>query len=53
VEKHRASLMLKLGLKNATDMVLTAIELGLIERPTFVTKKAADADILDQPDATQ
>ncbi len=53
VEKHRASLMLKLGLKNATDMVLTAIELGLIERPTFVTKKAADADLLDQPDATQ
>jgi DNA-binding NarL/FixJ family response regulator len=35
VEKHRASLMLKLGLRNATDMTLAAIELGLIDRPLY------------------
>lgn len=34
VEKHRASLMQKLGLRNATEMTLVAIEMGLIERPT-------------------
>ena len=33
VEKHRASLMQKLGLRNATEMTLVAIEMGLIERP--------------------
>lgn len=35
VEKHRASLMQKLGLRNATEMTLVAIEMGLIERPSF------------------
>ncbi len=35
VEKHRASLMQKLGLKNATDVVLAALELGLIDRPSY------------------
>lgn len=35
VEKHRASLMQKLGLRNATDMTLAAIELGLIDRPLY------------------
>lgn len=39
VEKHRANLMFKLGLKNATDMVLTAMELGLVERPDFGSHK--------------
>jgi DNA-binding NarL/FixJ family response regulator len=33
VEKHRASLMRKLGLRSATELALIAIELGLIERP--------------------
>lgn len=33
VEKHRASLMQKLGLRNAAEMTLAAIEMGLIERP--------------------
>jgi DNA-binding NarL/FixJ family response regulator len=33
VEKHRASLMHKLGLRNAADLVTMAIELGLVERP--------------------
>jgi DNA-binding NarL/FixJ family response regulator len=34
VEKYRASLMSKLGLRNATELTLTAMELGLIARPT-------------------
>lgn len=33
VEKHRASLMHKLGLNSATDMLIAAVEMGLIERP--------------------
>jgi DNA-binding NarL/FixJ family response regulator len=35
VEKHRASLMQKLGLRNVTEMTLTAMEMGLIERPVL------------------
>lgn len=35
VEKHRASLMRKLGLRGATELALTAIELGLIQRPSL------------------
>jgi DNA-binding NarL/FixJ family response regulator len=38
VEKHRASLMQKLGLRNATEMTLTAMEMGLIERPTSFSR---------------
>lgn len=34
VEKYRASLMSKLGLHNATELTLAAMELGLIARPT-------------------
>jgi DNA-binding NarL/FixJ family response regulator len=33
VEKHRARLKQKLGLHSATDLLLAAVELGLIERP--------------------
>jgi DNA-binding NarL/FixJ family response regulator len=32
VEKHRANLMHKLGLKNATELVLLALDMGLIEQ---------------------
>jgi DNA-binding NarL/FixJ family response regulator len=32
VEKHRASLMRKLELRNATQLIMTAIDMGLIER---------------------
>jgi DNA-binding NarL/FixJ family response regulator len=39
VEKHRASLMQKLGLKNATDVVLVALELGLIDKPSYFSQK--------------
>jgi DNA-binding NarL/FixJ family response regulator len=38
VEKHRASLMRKLGLRTATELFLTAIELGLIERPGLIPR---------------
>lgn len=38
VEKHRASLMQKLGLRNATEMTLAAIEMGLIERPSSFSR---------------
>jgi DNA-binding NarL/FixJ family response regulator len=41
VEKHRASLMQKLGLRNATEMTIAAIELGLIERPSTFTRFAS------------
>ncbi len=40
VEKHRASLMQKLGLRNATEMTLAAIEMGLIERPSSFSRFA-------------
>lgn len=33
VEKHRASLMSKLGLRNAVDLTMVAMALGLIARP--------------------
>lgn len=32
IEKHRAKLMQKLGLRNATELTLVALDLGLIER---------------------
>jgi DNA-binding NarL/FixJ family response regulator len=38
VEKHRASLMRKLGLRSATELTLTAIELGLVERPGLMSR---------------
>jgi DNA-binding NarL/FixJ family response regulator len=47
VEKHRASLMQKLGLRNATEMTLAAIELGLIERPSSFTRFGAGNSVAD------
>jgi DNA-binding NarL/FixJ family response regulator len=38
VEKHRATLMHKLGLRNAVELTLAALEMGLIERPFAVAK---------------
>jgi len=38
VEKHRASLMRKLELRNAAELTLVALESGLIERPGTVTR---------------
>jgi DNA-binding NarL/FixJ family response regulator len=38
VEKHRSTLMHKLGLRNAAELTLVALELGLIERPTSLAR---------------
>jgi len=38
VEKHRATLMHKLGLRNAAELTLVALELGLIERPFAISR---------------
>jgi DNA-binding NarL/FixJ family response regulator len=44
VEKHRATLMHKLGLRNAAELTLMAVELGLIERPFAVSRMAKNAE---------
>jgi DNA-binding NarL/FixJ family response regulator len=41
VEKHRANLMHKLGLRNAAELTLVALELGLIERPFAISRLMA------------
>lgn len=38
VEKHRATLMHKLGLRNAAELTLAAVELGLIKSPFSVSR---------------
>jgi DNA-binding NarL/FixJ family response regulator len=38
VEKHRASLMRKLGLRNVAELTLVALESGLIEQPGTVKR---------------
>ena len=43
IEKHRASLMHKLGLRNAAELTLAALDLGLIERPSSVTRLSSEA----------
>jgi DNA-binding NarL/FixJ family response regulator len=52
VEKHRATLMHKLGLRNVAELTLVALELGLIERPTLVSRLLRDGAIgdYDPPD---
>jgi DNA-binding NarL/FixJ family response regulator len=42
VEKHRASLMQKLGLRNAAEMTLAAMEMGLIERSSSFSRLMGD-----------
>lgn len=37
VEKHRAKVMRKLGLRNAAELIYVALEMGLIERPGYAT----------------
>lgn len=39
VEKHRSSLMHKLGLRTAAELVFTAAEMGLIERPAARSRR--------------
>ena len=38
VEKHRANLMHKLGLRNAAELTLVALEMGLIARPFAISR---------------
>jgi DNA-binding NarL/FixJ family response regulator len=38
VEKHRANLMRKLGLRNSGELMLVAVEMGLISRPGTVSR---------------
>jgi DNA-binding NarL/FixJ family response regulator len=42
VEKHRANLMRKLGLRNAGELILVAVEMGLIQRPGAVSRVMGD-----------
>jgi DNA-binding CsgD family transcriptional regulator len=42
VEKYRANLMQKLELKNATELTLAAMALGLVERPASITRLMGD-----------
>jgi DNA-binding NarL/FixJ family response regulator len=53
VEKHRATLMHKLGLRNVAELTLVALELGLIERPTLVSRLLSEGppvDLVVDPD---
>jgi DNA-binding NarL/FixJ family response regulator len=52
VEKHRASLMHKLGLRNATDIVLVAMELGLVDRPSYFAQRPMAASLGLQSNTT-
>jgi DNA-binding NarL/FixJ family response regulator len=47
VEKHRASLMQKLRLRNAAEMTLAAMEMGLIERPDSFSRFSASSMPMD------
>lgn len=43
VEKHRASLMRKLGLRSAVELTLLAVDLGLVDRPSATHRGPAAA----------
>jgi DNA-binding NarL/FixJ family response regulator len=43
VEKHRANLMRKLGLRNSGELVMVAVEMGLIQRPNTVSRVVGQA----------
>lgn len=42
VEKYRSNLMQKLGLRNATELTLAAMALGLVERPASISRLLGD-----------
>lgn len=52
VEKHRAAVMRKLSLRNAAELVLTAIDMGVVQResvmPTGRDRQAANSDTCDE-----
>ena len=41
VEKHRANLMRKLGLRNVSELMMVAVDMGLVERPGTVSRLVA------------
>jgi DNA-binding NarL/FixJ family response regulator len=45
VEKHRANLMRKLGVRNATELMFAATDMGLVARPTLGRRWAARAPV--------
>ncbi len=47
VEKHRATLMHKLGLRNAAELTLVALELGLIARPFAISRLMSNSPTSD------
>ncbi|NML44471.1 response regulator transcription factor [Ramlibacter sp. G-1-2-2] len=49
VEKHRATLMRKLGLRNAAELTMVAIELGLVERPDSLARLNPDSLSAGEP----
>lgn len=53
VEKHRATLMQKLGLRNAAELTLAAVELGVIERPFAIARLARDRPANDMASPVQ
>jgi DNA-binding NarL/FixJ family response regulator len=42
VEKYRSNLMQKLGLRNATELAMAAMALGLVERPASIARLMGD-----------
>ncbi len=53
IEKHRASVMRKLGLRNVAELTLVALESGLIERPGSVSRLFNNVDAGSQVEQAQ
>jgi DNA-binding NarL/FixJ family response regulator len=54
VEKHRASLMRKLKLANAAELVMAAIDMGLVARTAATRRqRSAPAEVLLAPDPSR
>lgn len=49
VEKHRANLMRKFALRNATELAFAALDLGLIERPALGQRRISAAQFTAAP----
>jgi DNA-binding NarL/FixJ family response regulator len=45
VEKHRANLMRKIGVHNATELMMAAIDLGIVDRPVFSRRRSAPQEL--------
>lgn len=49
VEKHRANVMRKFALRNATELAFAALDLGLIERPALGQRRVSAAQLSAAP----